>query len=45
MDAAGPTIYSVLSWGENGCLADTTVRPNVCMDVVVAAAWIEQNPR
>jgi trypsin len=44
-DAAGSTIYGVVSWGENGCPADTTVRPNVYADVAVASvsARIEQN--
>lgn len=44
-DAAGSMIYGVLSWGENECPADTTVRPNVYADVVAASAWIEQNTR
>jgi secreted trypsin-like serine protease len=44
-DAAGSTIYGVLSWGANGCPADTTVRPNVYADIVAASAWIERNTR
>lgn len=43
MDTSGSTIYGVLSWGENGCPADTTVRPNVYADVASASAWIKQN--
>jgi secreted trypsin-like serine protease len=43
MDAAGSTIYGVMSWGENGCPADTTVRPNVYADVAAASDWIKQN--
>ena len=44
-DAAGSTIYGVISWGENGCPADTTVSPNVYADFAEASvsAWIEQN--
>jgi secreted trypsin-like serine protease len=42
-DASGSTIYGVISWGENGCPADTTVRPNVYADAAAASAWIKQN--
>jgi len=37
-DATGSKIYGILSWGENGCPADTTVRPNVYADVTSASA-------
>jgi len=42
-DASGSTIYGVLSWGENGCPADTTVRPNVYADVAALSSWIKQS--
>jgi len=41
-DASGSTIYGVLSWRENGCPADTTVRPNVYADVAALSTWIDQ---
>jgi secreted trypsin-like serine protease len=44
-DAAGSTIYGVLSWGEKGCPADTTVRPNVYADAAAASTWIIQNTK
>jgi secreted trypsin-like serine protease len=37
-DSTGSTIYNVLGWGENGCPADTAVRPNVYADVIAASA-------
>lgn len=40
MDATGSVVVGVISWGANGCPADTTVRPNVYADTAAQRQWI-----
>lgn len=43
MDLDRSIIYGLVSFTENGCPADNTVRPNVHADVTEELGWIEQN--
>jgi len=47
-DSGGPLVsggqlVGIVSWGSNGCPADTTLRPTVYADVANQLAWLQQN--